>query len=256
MDINNIKMREFIYSKIDFKPCMRILDLGCGKGYDLNRISELADNQSQLFGIDAIESSIATAKETYGNNSRLRFSMEDISKGIPFKDESFDVVFSNNMLECIVDKQGLLKEVFRVLKPGGQVVFAHFDWDSQLIDGNNKFLIRRIVQTFNDWKQAWMTDIDAWMGRRLWRTFRESNIFEDGRIETYVLTNTKYEEPFYGHMMINDFKALVRKNMITEEELNELINDIEKLHSNDQYFYSITMYIYVGAKSEKAGYIT
>jgi ubiquinone/menaquinone biosynthesis C-methylase UbiE len=208
----------------------------------------LVDEHSELYGLDSMEHSIAAARENYGRDSRLNFSCVDFSRGIPFEDEKFDLVFSNNMLECMMDKQALLREIFRVLKPGGQVVCAHYDWDSQLIDGNDKALVRRIVQTFNDWKQDWMSDIDAWMGRRLWRTFQESGLFTHGRVETFVLTNTEFAEPYYGHMMIHDFQALVRRKMITGDEYQKFLTDIQELDRQGQYFYSITMYIYVGEK--------
>lgn len=251
MDENNIKMREFIYSLLYVSEgnSMNVLDVGCGRGYDLQRISELLDGKSTLYGIDSIEHFIHEAVEKYGND-RLRFLHEDIRQGIPFEDEHFDIVYSNNMLECVSDKQKLLQEVHRVLKPGGQVVFAHFDWDSQLMDGNDKALVRNIVQTFNDWKQDWMDDIDAWMGRRLWRTFQESGLFENGRIETYVLTNTRFCEPNYGHMMIHGFRSLVERGDITAEQFDTFIHDLEELDRKGQYFYSITMYIYVGNKVE------
>ena len=66
-----------------------------------------------------------------------------------------------------------LAEAHRLLKSSGQIVYAHYDWDSQTIDGTDKHLVRRIVQSFNDWQQNWMGACDAWMGRRLWSTFQE-----------------------------------------------------------------------------------
>jgi hypothetical protein len=44
------------------------------------------------------------------------------------------------------------------------VVFAHFGWDTQVFDGEDKELVRKIVHCFGDWQQAWMNDSDAWMG--------------------------------------------------------------------------------------------
>ena len=248
MDENQIKMREFLYSLIDVKPQMNILDLGCGCGYDLRRISELVDNESSLYGVDLSEKSILVAKKENNSDSRFEFIHGDTSKTIDFDSNTFDVVFSNNMLECITDKQALINEVYRVLKPGGQTVFAHYDWDSQLFDGEDKDLVRRIVRTFNDWKQAWMTDIDAWMGRRLWRTFQQNGLFRSGRVESYVLTNTKFEESFFGYMRAQDFGAMVKRNMITKEEYSSFLEDIRKLAQQDRYFYSINMYVYVGIK--------
>jgi len=240
-------MRNYIYSLIDFNNLGTILDIGCGDGYDLIEIGKHANDNTSLIGLDVIEESIEKAKLKTDTDSRFSFKSYDISKGIPFKEEHFDVVFSNNMLECIKDKDALIEEIHRVLKPNGQIVCAHFDWDSQLIDGMNKNLVRKIVQTYNDWQQDWMTDIDAWMGRRLWRTFNGTGFFE-GNIYTYVLTNTEFEEPYYGYRMINDFKELVNQGLITQKEFTKFIKDIKMLAKTDQYFYSITMYIYAGRK--------
>ena len=242
-------MRNYIYSLIDFTDLETILDIGCGDGYDLIEIGKKATDSTTLIGLDLMEDSIEKAKSRTDKDLRFSFKSHDITKGIPFKKEYFDVVFSNNMLECIRDKDALLEEIHRVLKPNGQIICAHFDWDSQLIDGMNKNLVRKIVQTYNDWQQDWMTDIDAWMGRRLWRTFNGTGLFE-GKIYTYVLTNTELSEPYYGYRRINDFKKLVNQGLITRKEYSKFLKDIEMFAENDKYFYSITMYIYAGRKDQ------
>lgn len=247
LDPNNKEMRSYIYSLIDNKNDDFILDIGCGTGYDLFEIGKRASQNSTLIGLDVMEEAIKKARKRVNEDSRFCFRNHDVAEGIPFEEEFFDVIFSNNMLECIVDKDALIEEIHRVLKPNGQVVCAHFDWDSQLIDGENKDLVRKVVQNFNDWQQEWMTDIDAWMGRRLWRTFNRSRLFE-GDIYTYVLTNTKFEEPYYGYQRIKDFEHLVNEGMISQEEYSRFMEDIKALARKGEYFYSITMYIYVGRK--------
>ena len=250
LDPNNKEMRSYIYSLIDNKNADFILDIGCGTGYDLFEIGKMVSEDSTLIGLDVMEEAIKKAERRVNKDSRFCFKNHDVSKGIPFEEKFFDVIFSNNMLECIIDKDELIEEIYRVLKPNGQIVCAHFDWDSQLIDGGNKDLVRKIVNNFNDWQQEWMTDIDAWMGRRLWGTFNRSGLFE-GDIYTYVLTNTKFEEPYYGYRRIKDFEHLVNEGMISQEEYSKFIEDIKVLARKGEYFYSITMYIYVGRKIEE-----
>ncbi|MFN2362923.1 MAG: methyltransferase domain-containing protein [Halarsenatibacteraceae bacterium] len=240
-------MRNYIYSLIDFADVDSILDIGCGDGYDLFEIGKKADKKTKLIGLDVMEEAIEKAKVNADKDSRFSFKSHDLSKGIPFEKETFDVIFSNNMLECIKDKDALIGEINRTLKPNGQIICAHFDWDSQLIDGNNKNLVRKIVQTYNDWQQDWMADVDAWMGRRLWRTFNSTDLFE-GEVYTYVLTNKKFEEPYFGYERINDFQQLVNEGLISQKVYSEFKGDIINLASNNEYFYSITMYIYVGRK--------
>jgi len=249
---DNARMREFIYSLMEIPAAGAILDLGCGDGYDLRRIGELASPAARLVGLDASPQAIETASRELAHDARYSFGAADISLGIPCDSASYDLVFSNNMLECVTDKEALLREVHRVLRPAGRVVFAHWDLDSQLFDGEDKALVRKLVQRYADWKQKWMADCDAWMGRRLWRTFRRTGLFE-GSIHTYVLTNTEFAPHHYGYDRIGDFAALVRHGLISQEEHDAFREAIEDLAGRGDYFYSITMFIYVGKKLERDG---
>jgi SAM-dependent methyltransferase len=163
----------------------------------------------------------------------------------------FDVVFSNNFLECVGDKGAFLHEVARVLRPGGQVVCAHWDWDSQTFDGADKELVRRVVHAFADWQQPWMEQCDGWMGRRLWATFQGAGWFE-GTIHARVLTNTIYAPPWYGHARLADCAALVEEGFISCDDYRRLIEDVERQAAAGRYFYSITCYAYVGRRKAAA----
>lgn len=66
-----------------------------------------------------------------------------------------------------------MREAVRVLRRGGQLVVGHWDWDSQLFDGSDWALVRRLVHASADWQQAWMahagrgTSCDLPLHRRL-----------------------------------------------------------------------------------------
>lgn len=241
------ELREFVHSLLDPASASTVLDIGCGHGEDLRRIGMLAPRETRLVGIDASEASIAAARRATADDPRCSFRTHDVAEGLPFGDAEFDRVLSVNLLECIPDKQRLLREVHRVLAPGGLVVFAHCDWDSQMIDGADKDLVRTIVHAFADWRQAWMADADAWMGRRLWRTFQASGLFQ-GRVHPRVLTETRFEPGTYGFDAIESFRSLVRRGRLTAREYDAFRRAIEEMAAADQYFYSITMLAYVGRK--------
>lgn len=247
MDPSHAAMREFIYSNIDFGSAKSVLDLGCGNGYDLVQMGRRLPSDAVLVGLDSRAQAVEAARGSALDDPRLSFGVADASERIPFESERFDVVLSNNMLECIVDKDALVKEAARVLKPGGQIVFAHFDWDSQLFDGPDKALVRKIVQAFNDWQQDWMTDSDAWMGRRLWGMLNRSGLFEGG-VKAFVMTNTVFGEPYFGYNRARDFEALVRRDMITQQEYDTFYEGLQQLSARDEFFYSINMYVYAGRK--------
>jgi len=240
-------MKNYIFSLMNLTDSCSILDLGCGLGRDLIEISKIAPNLEKYVGIDSREEAINEARKFESQNKKLNFIKADISEKIPLQSETFDIIYSTNMLECIKDKTKFLKEVYRVLKPNGQVVFAHFDWDSQIVNGNNKSLVKKIIDTYNNWQQKWMADIDPWIGRRLWGLFNSMGLW-NGNIYTYVLVNTDFKEGLDGYNRIHSFKHLVINGLVKESEYEDFLKDIQELVNKGAYFYSITMYIYIGKK--------
>ncbi|QVK19232.1 methyltransferase domain-containing protein [Mycoplasmatota bacterium] len=245
---DNLEMREFIYSLIDFDKVNSVLDLGCKDGLDLRNLAKkISTKESELYGIDISERFIEKAKEVSKDNSNIHYLVADVSRKLPFKDNYFDLVYSLNLLECIEIKESFLKEVNRVLKEEGIVVFGHFDWDSIIINGKDKKLIRKIVTAYADNQQDWMGSVDSWMGRRLLGEFNKTKLFK-GSIFTYVLTNSEFEKGNYGYGMIKGFKDLIKDNLITKDEYERFYDEMLLLNQTGEYFFSINMYIYVGRK--------
>ena len=134
-----------------------------------------------------------------------------------------------------------------MLRPNGQVVFAHFDWDTPLFNGRDKALIRKLVRDYNDWKQPWMAECDAWMGRRLKPLFDNSGLFA-GDIQTYTLVNTEYAPGYYGYERLKEMGLMVDHGIVDLVQYESFRNDIMATVKSGEYFFSITMFIYSGRK--------
>ena len=94
----------------------RLLEVGCGMGTDLLQFSR---GGSRCVGIDLTPRSIEITQhrfKLYGADGT--FMISD-GEHLPFRDESFDVVYSNGVLHHTPDTKGAIREVHRVLKPGG-----------------------------------------------------------------------------------------------------------------------------------------
>jgi ubiquinone/menaquinone biosynthesis C-methylase UbiE len=102
-----------------------VLEIGCGSGgYALHLAETL---QCRLTGIDINEPGIHNANRlasTEGLSSKIHFEQCDASEQLPFADQTFDAVFSNDVLCHIPGRPALLGELFRILKPGGRILFS------------------------------------------------------------------------------------------------------------------------------------
>jgi len=103
------------------QPDMSLLDCGCGPGtitVDLAQITALG----KVIGFDISENQIEQARLYAAEQSvnNVEFRVCDIYK-LPFPDESFDAVFSNNLFEHISDHPGAINEMKRVLKKSGVI---------------------------------------------------------------------------------------------------------------------------------------
>lgn len=105
------------------RPGERFLDVGCGTGYLMRILSPVAGPKGQVVGVDPSPEMIAHARRRAQAN--CEFEVAEAHK-LPFPDASFDGVVSSLAVHHVPEesRQTALREMFRVLKPGGRVVIA------------------------------------------------------------------------------------------------------------------------------------
>ena len=102
-----------------------VLEIGCGSGRYALRLAE--EIGCLVVGVDVNEHGIHNANqlaESKGMGPRVRFERCDVSKPLPFEDAAFDAVFSNDVLCHVPGRPAVLRELCRVLKPDGQLLFS------------------------------------------------------------------------------------------------------------------------------------
>ena len=111
------------------KPGMTLLDCGCGPAAITVGLAE-AVAPGSVIGVDVGASQIELAKQTAKERRLTNLRIEQASVyELPFADRSFHAVFSHALLEHLADPLAALREIRRVLIPGGLVGIASPDWD-------------------------------------------------------------------------------------------------------------------------------
>ncbi len=120
---------------VDAKPGETLLDLGCGAGLDLYLYARAVGPSGKCFGVDISE---AMADKARANMRKLGIANVELlvghSDNIPLPDASVDIVASNGIYNLSPVKEPVMREVFRVLKPGGRTIFAEVILKSALPD--------------------------------------------------------------------------------------------------------------------------
>jgi arsenite methyltransferase len=98
-----------------------VLDLGSGGGIDVLLSASRVGPTGKAYGLDMTDGMLALARENQRNSGveNVEFLKGEI-ENIPLPDNSVDVVISNCVINLSADKDRVLRETFRVLKPGGR----------------------------------------------------------------------------------------------------------------------------------------
>ena len=99
-----------------------VLDLGCGAGFDAFVASQLVGPAGRVCGVDLSPEMLAVADAARIEAAFPQVEFREAAvEALPFGEALFDVALSNGVLNLIPDKPAALREVFRVLKPGGRL---------------------------------------------------------------------------------------------------------------------------------------
>jgi arsenite methyltransferase len=106
---------------VDLQPGQVVLDLGSGGGIDVLLSARRVGPTGKAYGLDMTDDMLALARE-----NQRRAGVENVEflqgtiEAIPLPDATVDVIISNCVINLSADKPQVLREAFRVLKPGGQ----------------------------------------------------------------------------------------------------------------------------------------
>ena len=187
---------------------LKILDLGCGAGRDVYALAAMVGEEGEVVGLDMTPEQLAIAREyqdfhakEFGfKKSNVQFIQGDIDEldKLPFAEGYFDIIVSNCVINLVKDKQSVLKQAHRLLKPGGEMYFSDVYCDRRVPE----YLVKDEVLYG-----------ECLSGALYWRDFQEfchkAGFIDPRLVKDRVLTieNAKLEQKI-GHM--NFYSATYR----------------------------------------------
>ena len=235
-----------ISDQIDLPDSAVIADLGCKDATFLLAFQEaFPDKIKSAIGVDITDKWFKNVKY----KKPIKLKVMGCSKKLKFDDNMFDLVFTKDMFECVSDKDFLVSEIHRILKPGGVVICVNCDWDSVAYNGENKELISKAVHSYAVTKQPWMDDLDSWIGRRMYGFFSKSKLFESC-VSVHNVIETEYTEGTFGYDLSSDIAWLYKENTgaLNKDEYDNFIGNLKAAQEDGYYIFTKPYYIYKGTK--------
>lgn len=140
-----------------FQKTDRILDLGCGDGLDIQILFE--QGYKHIIGADISPKLLAAAKK---RTPRVRF-VRASADNLLFKDGVFDIILADSMMYHIVGNNKAVKEIYRVLTPGGRVNFIDMQtsWLRNLFNAVTLSPLSRCIPYLRKRKTAYLAEHEA-----------------------------------------------------------------------------------------------
>ena len=233
------------YGLLGAAPGRRILDVGCGLGDDAAALAKLVTPGGTVVGVDGSRAMIEAARARYGGVEGLTFEVADAA-AMPFDDASFDACRIDRVLQHIADPTPVVREMVRVLRPGGLLVAYDNDWETLTVDAADRVLTRTVL---NAWCDRFPS---GWIGRRLVPLFLQAGLRDVvASPKTLVLRELAVADRLY--CFFATVGRLAEAGVVGREDAARWSEGLRTADGDGRFFSSYTGFLVRGTRPERLG---
>ena len=127
LSVQKVVGEKFIHTDVCPQAGDAILDFGCGTGELSAYLAELVGPEGKVVAVDPDKERLLLAQQSYGDVKNLSFVEGSASNFPGIRSQSYDIVFSNQVIHWIPDKQEVFKNMFESLKSGGKIAARYIE---------------------------------------------------------------------------------------------------------------------------------
>lgn len=232
------------YARMRAVPGTAVLDVGCGPATDTLPLAELVGAGGQVAGVDQDAAMVAEADRraaAAGVGARVEHHVADAT-ALPFAAGRFDAVRCERLFMHLPDPAGALREMMRVLRPGGRIVVMDTDWGTRSVDTPETELERRMARVL-----AERCLVNGYSGRRLYGMMIRAGI-ADPVVDVVPLHVTDYGLWRLLSRLDLAGEIAVREGAMTADQVRRLDESWRSLGEAGTFFALTNMVMVTGVK--------
>jgi len=236
-----VRQRKFTRDLLALTEGERVLDIGTGPGLLAAEMAALVGPRGIIEGIDSSSDMLAVAEQHCADYSHVRLQ-EANATDLPFPECNFDVVVSVQVYEYVEDIEAALAELRRVLRPGGRALIIDTDWDSLVINTENRERMDRILCAWDS--HAAHRDLP----RKLMLLLDKAGLSVK-QIAGYPIINNNANIDTYSHGWLKSVHRYVDGHRgISGEEARAWLDELQTLERCGAFFMGLCRFAFVAHK--------
>lgn len=230
------------YAAMQASLGQRILDVGCGTGDDVLALAKIVGSMGHVIGIDNSAIMIAKATEKAGATNLPVVFQTSGADNLKFASNSFDSCRADRVFQHLAERQCVLAEMIRVVRPGGRVVVADPDWDTLILRPADKAVSRRVAHSSADAVRHGAS------GSELYAQFKQAGLVNVGvEVVTLVITEFELAQQIFG--IDNTIERMQLSGEISAENAASWRNQLTCADHEGHFFSALTGFIVSGEKA-------
>ena len=225
--------RTAVLTTLNLRSGERVLEVGCGGGYYAYEAAQFVGPKGRVCAIDISPDQIAAAQSRCAELSWVECRQADIATPLS-GDAELDAVFAVQALEYLTDLDAGLRQICRMLRPGGRLIIVATDWSSAVWHSENPSRMQRVLSAFAPHIPC--RDLPSILAARL----RRAGI-KPLRQTAIPVVNTSYNSASFGYWVARVIRSfVVSRQSLTDQEAAEWFDEFAKLEEKGAYFFCLT----------------